>query len=322
MKSKRLFLFQFLCVLYVQSSTAQANGVGNGGDQIATEFRAGALSVYEILSSALESKKLLTKQQLGRLKVAIEETRIDVTNQILVEAEGLTVDARVIRDPMYPNKKMIQLYRPTWSDYLENITKSYRLIFHEYLWVIGVDDHQNRISAKLKIPAPLSARDKPIERFPDGIYTGKGIYKSHFEEPVSYKVRLTIESNVLSEIAYTPEKDFFPPHLRLVYRFQENGFFDVEEAGHHEPMGQGFCNNFQCMVVIEAPQLIMETMSFKNGVIHRQGYVFEDNIQYTWDEQMLPIEPESSSITEVTSSVEKKSSVAQPNKITGLSDKN
>ena len=87
-------------------------------------------------------------------------------------------------------------------------------------------------------------------------------------------------------------------------------------------MGQGFCNNFQCMVVIEAPQLIMETMSFKNGVIHRQGYVFEDNIQYTWDEQMLPIEPESSSTTEVTSSVEKKSSVAQPNKMTGLSDKN
>ena len=105
MKSKRLFLFQFLCALYVQSSMAQANGVGNGGDRIATEFRAGALSVYEILTSALEPRKLLTKQQLGRLKVAIEETRIDVTNQILVEAEGLTVDARVIKDPMYPNNK-------------------------------------------------------------------------------------------------------------------------------------------------------------------------------------------------------------------------
>lgn len=270
------------------SLKGMSNGVGNGGDQIATEFRAGALDVYDILKSDLIKPRLLSADHISRFKSAIEDTRIDVTNQVLVEAGGLTVDARVIQDPVFPHKQMIQLYRPSWTRFLQNMTQSYRLIFHEYLWVIGIDDHQNRVSAKLKVPDALQSNDKPLERFPDGIYSGKGKYKSHYEDSVTYKVKLTIENNVLSEIAYSSNKEFFPPHLRLVYRFHGNGFFDVEEAGHEEPIGQGFCNNFQCMVLIEAPQLIMETMSFKKGIIHRQGYVFEGDIQYTWDEQMLP----------------------------------
>lgn len=154
-------MLKWLMVVLVQAafaSGALANEVGNGGDYVATEFIARAHVVLAKLQDKADG--LITLDQVQSLKIAILDTAVESSDVPISDRFGRRVDARVVDDPANPGKKLIQLDRERWLQYLASRESIYRLVFHEYLWVIGVDDTNYRISIHLSIDDTLSIESR------------------------------------------------------------------------------------------------------------------------------------------------------------------
>lgn len=146
--------FMLSLVLAMHAQIVSANEVGNGGDYIASEFIARAHVVLAKMQA--DSDDLITPEQVQHLATAVLETGVESSDVPISDVFGRRVDARVVNDPANPGKKLIQLDRERWLQYLASRENIYRLVFHEYLWVIGIDDTNYRISIHLNVDDALS----------------------------------------------------------------------------------------------------------------------------------------------------------------------
>jgi hypothetical protein len=121
----------------------------HGGDRLASIFVSKGYRIYAHLLSLDPATAPLAPADIARLRDALESTRVDPVDDTLKDSAGDVVDARVIDDPLYKGRKLIQLDRGRWEEWLGTGADVFRLVFHEYLWVLGFDDANYRISNQL-----------------------------------------------------------------------------------------------------------------------------------------------------------------------------
>lgn len=126
----------------------------HGGDRIASLFVAKGYRVYDYLASLTAEEAVLNGDEMYAFLMALKRTRVDPVEGPLMDSVGDVVDARVLDDPLIPGQKLIQLDSQRWEEALSHGEDVYKLVFHEYLWVIGLDDQNYRISNKLRIVEP------------------------------------------------------------------------------------------------------------------------------------------------------------------------
>lgn len=137
MKSITLFL---LIILSVFSTTAIAgDGVGNGGDSIASEFILTAKDALRILKGKSEVKKYL---DVDKFEIAILNTKISSTDDSLI-LNDIEVDAI-----NYPEQKRIKINRSRWLDLRSSsrTVSRFNLVMHEYLGIMKIEDNQYSLS--------------------------------------------------------------------------------------------------------------------------------------------------------------------------------
>ena len=139
-----------VCIVFSGSGFADDTRIGNGGRYTAAEFIARGYVIHSYLTQTQTQDHVLSPHDLLRFSQALAKTRVEVLNEQLRDSLGAIVDARTIDDPNLPGQKMIQLNESAWDEILKNHTGVYRLIFHEYLWVLGFDDTNYKISARVK----------------------------------------------------------------------------------------------------------------------------------------------------------------------------
>lgn len=141
----------FAAFLVVSSGMARAGQEGHGGDPLAAEFVSTAQAVLTHLDASNELFPDLSDSDLRNLEIAIATTRIDTTDERLFDHLGDDVDARVTNDPLRPGRaKVIQINRGAFYRWLRHGAMLHRLVLHEYLWVIGKNDENYRISSRLE----------------------------------------------------------------------------------------------------------------------------------------------------------------------------
>lgn len=130
------------------ASSALANGVGNGGEYLSLEFTRLGREVFLALTQS-PSREILTDDQLKNFDIAIDETRVDAVKGPVIDSYGREVDARVVFDKLY-EETVIEINRMTWPNFITIRGRSHRLVFHEYLRVLGIDDDNYSISSRLE----------------------------------------------------------------------------------------------------------------------------------------------------------------------------
>jgi hypothetical protein len=115
---------------------------GNAGDTFAAEFILTARDVVARLSLLPPSE--ITGIDLLKLKGALDST--DVHSEETLTLDGFEVDAI-----NHPDKGEIIVSRSRWRALrgAEQTTQRLTLALHEYLFIIGVDDHRNVVSGKI-----------------------------------------------------------------------------------------------------------------------------------------------------------------------------
>ena len=126
--------------------------VGSGGDPLAVEFTMRAKFVLNVLNQRGRFHSILSSTDRSSFSQAIIDTRVELTDALLTDRFGSRVIGLVTIDPKRPGKMMIHVNR---TGYLsggapggQNLNQ---FVFHEYLWVLGKNDLNYRISDQLDV---------------------------------------------------------------------------------------------------------------------------------------------------------------------------
>ena len=129
------------------------SGPGNGGDPLAMQFvLKGRLIVEKLRAIGPHVFYPLSVQDIDNLALAVDNTRIELTNKVLTDPAQGIVTSLVIPDPARPRQKKILLARTFWVEALfGGMISVNRYVLHEYLRVTGkgADDDLYQISSKL-----------------------------------------------------------------------------------------------------------------------------------------------------------------------------
>jgi hypothetical protein len=156
----RILVLFMLCF----TTSASAQHVSNGGNFISTEFITRARLIYNYLDERPDHA-VNKKINLQTFQKAINSTVVEVSSTLKpLDTLGREADAVVLP---YPCSSIgtckIFLRREFWNKALRSNTDIYRLIFHEYLRVMGKHDENNEISALLQIDASFFGREGIID---------------------------------------------------------------------------------------------------------------------------------------------------------------
>lgn len=135
-------------LLSLAGTVALANRVNNGGEQVAGEFTRLAHVVLNALERLPHSEQILTVADLDRLERAIAEVRVNAVPGPLRDNSGRLVNARVLMASEFRDT-VIEIDEARWIAAMEARRPLARLVLHEYLRVLGHDDDNYRISARL-----------------------------------------------------------------------------------------------------------------------------------------------------------------------------
>jgi len=153
---RTLFCFRLYCLTSIALFFSAGNAVAttghesNGGNMIGSEFISRGYLIHDYLSHLSGSNTILLPGQLDSFEQALIHTRVEVLDQPLHDSLGDPVDAVTTDDPENLGYKLIELNQTSWQAILVNNAEVYRLIFHEYLWAMGLDDTNFRISHALQ----------------------------------------------------------------------------------------------------------------------------------------------------------------------------
>jgi len=128
---------------------ADGHSVGNGGGFLIEEFLYYGNKTVEILR--IQNSDRLEDDDIGQITAdelfeVIQRTSIVVTSDKILDNKGSEVDARFDKD-----KNQIVIYEKAWLQHLSLPDKMFRLVFHEYLRALGVDDDQFVVSSQLNL---------------------------------------------------------------------------------------------------------------------------------------------------------------------------
>jgi len=150
MLSKQIFFGFVVAALF--SSIAFAGHESGGGAAIAGEFIArGHEVLHYLMKSTSPQDRILSPDQLSEFLTSLSTTRVEVVETPLQDPQGLEVDAVTIDDPKFPGKAMIELNHQRWTENLLADIGVYRLVFHEFLRVLGVKDDNFVVSRRLNM---------------------------------------------------------------------------------------------------------------------------------------------------------------------------
>lgn len=137
---RSLFLLFTLIVSFNSAFAGWENG--NAGDTVAAEFIMTARHAVERMKLLPHSE--LTELDLDKLSGAILNTKVHSREQLFLR--GYEVDA--INDP---ESRQIVVNRSRWKLLRVPTETANRLmlVIHEYLYIIGIDDNQFRVSGRL-----------------------------------------------------------------------------------------------------------------------------------------------------------------------------
>jgi hypothetical protein len=118
---------------------------GTGGGVIQANFISMAQVIFQTLKSAPEEADILTSAQMKAFGSAIEHTNIKpiIPDGPFTDNHGNTVNARIVADKDQPGRQAIELDANFWKDASPTDVNVCRVVFHEYLRVIGVDQGQD-----------------------------------------------------------------------------------------------------------------------------------------------------------------------------------
>lgn len=140
---KRLIISILIGIMNCGSAYAGLAGGGaeggGGGSGDAAEFTDLGYSAADLVQ-ALRSFPI-SRDAFGE---AVRTTRVEFVDTILRDVNGLEVDAR-----NFPAKRLIQVNLSRWRKTFSYPEKRLRLAAHEYLSVVGIDDHDYRKSGLL-----------------------------------------------------------------------------------------------------------------------------------------------------------------------------
>jgi len=133
------------------------HSVGNGGGFLIEEFLYYGNKTVEILR--LQNSDKLTDDDIEQISAdelfkVIQNTSIVVTSEKIFDNKGSEVDARYVKD-----KDQIEIYDKAWIQHLSLPDKMFKLVFHEYLRALGIDDDQFVISSRLNLNSLESQPD-------------------------------------------------------------------------------------------------------------------------------------------------------------------
>lgn len=268
--------FTFKSAFTAWASNLKADGVGNGGDYLSSEFIARGHKIYDYLR---KGNLILSREDLQEFADALPNTPVESTDEPLYDHNHIQVDARTIDNPNGLGK-MIQLYRPRWTDYHIRQSNVYKLVFHEYLWVLGLDDTNYRISNNLK----LADGDLPLLRgLPQGIYRGTGSWSNDLKQSGFYSTVTNITGNrIVSQ--------FSSPGLTIPYattwRFGAQGYFELFADSIATAVGNGTCNDVQCIYTVPNYYETSEIWTFFGDHLQRGGTRIFNGIRAYWFENL------------------------------------
>jgi len=134
----KTFVYAMLFLLAAPAAwSGNENSGGGSGD--AAEFTDLGYSGAD-LARALSSFPVTREA----FREAVRTTHLEFVDATLRDANGLEVDAR-----NYPEKRLIQVNLARWRKTFSFPEKRLRLAAHEYLSILGVDDHDYRNSGLL-----------------------------------------------------------------------------------------------------------------------------------------------------------------------------
>lgn len=187
-RNLRLFVF----VILLQANAASAFWyTGNAGDVFSAEFiLTGTDLVQRIKASGLGEGEM---PNANALKMAIETTKVHSEERVFnLGADGSMYEVDALN---IPQDRKIIINRSRWRE-LRKSTETvnrFKLVLHEYLYLMGVDDAGFRYSAAY------------IDRLSIGNYS-----PNHFWSPINPINILEIRSEVNQEVCYYTEININP----------------------------------------------------------------------------------------------------------------
>lgn len=150
-----------------------AGGIdAGGGDAYAAEFVGLAHQLVD-MATELEDSPV----DADELKAAIRETEVQTLDKVFLN--GIEKDA-----VNFPSRKLIELSRSRWDEIQDDVLRRYRLVLHEYLGILKMNDEDYQISSKfinsLRKPLatiscqfanPLNTNDRTLYRVTGTTYS-------------------------------------------------------------------------------------------------------------------------------------------------------
>lgn len=127
------------------------HSVGNGGSFLIQEFiyyGKKAAEVVKLQNSDHNEENDILELTDSQFFEVVSKTPIIVSSQPFLDNRGSEVDARLIE---FRGEKALELYDEPWLKRLAYPDKMFRLVFHEYLRVLGINDDQDQVSSKLNL---------------------------------------------------------------------------------------------------------------------------------------------------------------------------
>lgn len=144
-KNKMVWTLILLFGLQVQAGPDKNHGMGNGGDAVVQEFVVSGVKAFNFLKRNPNLMIGLGKTA-DELMVGLRKTTVLATNDTLI-LNGVQVNAI-----NYPSQQQIIINRQAWTD-LDSKSNAQELkvslALHEYLFVLGIDDIQYKVSAPI-----------------------------------------------------------------------------------------------------------------------------------------------------------------------------
>jgi len=139
---RNILLTVLFLVLFPLGLAEAGNDNGNGGDGYAAEFVATAKTAVRLL------KNHPTDESIPDYGIDLKQFETAVKTTAVHSEERLFLDDQEVDAINYPQKKLIKISRSRWKELRSNDQEQarYRLVIHEYLFIIGIDDQQYRVS--------------------------------------------------------------------------------------------------------------------------------------------------------------------------------
>ena len=135
-------LLAVLNALEATSASARSGHESNGGNLVKSNFISWARVIHSYIDDSAASVAMLSESQLQAFLTAIESTDVKPIsgNEPFLDNRGRVVQARVVVDTTQGERELIELDQEYWITASPKDPGVCRLVLHEYLRVIGVDD--------------------------------------------------------------------------------------------------------------------------------------------------------------------------------------